>query len=81
MQKKIKFYNFRGNEPPVTDETYIVKDVTGNIYLDKWLNKPWTSYLGVKHDSKWETTHMAYVEEWAFIDNVSLREFVELTEN
>ena len=80
MQKRINWNNFRNNEPPVLDEVYIVRDSSGNIYLDKWIRKPFINCEGHLIQDKWLVTHRAYVEEWAFIDNVSLREYAELTE-
>jgi hypothetical protein len=81
MNKKIEWHDFAHDEPPLLDEFYIVEDTGGVAYIDKWVHRPFENYYGNIIENTWRGTHRGYVERWASIDGISLREFVELTEN
>ena len=78
MTDKIVWHNFRNNEPPRLNDYYIIEDTGGTIYIDKWIHKPFENYYGHIVETKWRGTHNGYVERWAEVDGISLREFVEL---
>jgi hypothetical protein len=81
MTEKIEWHNFSQEEPPRLNDFYLIEDTGGNIYLDEWIHRPFENWEGQIIENKWANTHRGYVERWATIDNISLREYAELIQS
>ena len=78
---KIKWYDFRNTEPPRRNEYYVIMTAGGNVYFDKWIREPFESWEGHTIECKWENTHRGYVEKWAFVDDFTLGDYIDLNQN
>ena len=83
MSLNIEWNDFRNTEPPRLNEWYIVEDTGGNVYLDRWIHED--SWCGPTNEhiirDKWEGTHNSYVERWAEVEGVTLKQYIELRQN
>ena len=82
MSLNIEWNDFRNTEPPRLNEWYIVEDTGGNVYLDRWIKvDSWCGPTGeYTIRDRWEGTHNAYVERWAEIGDMTLRQYIGLRE-
>jgi len=76
----IEWHDFQTYPPIRVDWWHLVRDTSGNIYVDKWIYSPFVNCFGNVVEYRWLNTHSAYVEKWASTDGISLAEYCFLVE-
>ena len=77
----ISWNDFRDIEPPRLNAYYIVEDIGGQIYIDKWIHEDFWCGPTNEHieNDRWENTCNPYIKKWKEVADVSLYDYIVLS--